>query len=52
MIHPTADISDKAEIGENDSIWHQAQLMENTKIGDNCIISKNIYIDFDVKKGY
>jgi acetyltransferase-like isoleucine patch superfamily enzyme len=51
MIHPTADISPKARIGEGTKIWNQAQIRENAQIGVNCIISKNVYIDFDVKIG-
>jgi carbonic anhydrase/acetyltransferase-like protein (isoleucine patch superfamily) len=27
-IHPTAEVSDKAEIGEGSSVWHQAQVRE------------------------
>ena len=27
-IHPTAEVSDKADIGEGTSIWHQAQVRE------------------------
>lgn len=47
-IHQTAEVSDKAIIGEGTSIWNQVQIRENSKIGKNCILSKNVYIDFDV----
>ena len=50
-IHPTADVSPKAVIGEGSSIWHQAQIRENAKLGKNCIIGKGVYIDFDVILG-
>lgn len=46
--HPTADVSKKAQIGENCKIWHQAQIREGAKVGKNCIIGKNVYIDFGV----
>ncbi len=50
-IHPTADVSDKAKIGDGTSIWHQAQVRENAVLGERCNISKGVYIDFDVKIG-
>jgi UDP-2-acetamido-3-amino-2,3-dideoxy-glucuronate N-acetyltransferase len=50
-IHPTADVSSEAHIGQDTFIWHQAQIRERAKIGKNCIISKGVYIDFDVKIG-
>jgi acetyltransferase-like isoleucine patch superfamily enzyme len=50
-IHPTADVSDKAQIGEGTSIWHQSQIREDTQIGRNCIFGKGVYVDFGVKIG-
>ena len=51
MIHPTADISREARIGQKVKIWHQAQIREKVSIGDNCIIAKNVYIDKEVRIG-
>lgn len=50
-IHPTAEVSDKAKIGEGTKIWHQAQVREEAKIGENCNIGKGVYVDFSVKIG-
>ena len=50
-IHPTAEVSDKAQIGEGTQVWNQAQIREGVKIGRNCTISKNAYIDFNVEIG-
>jgi acetyltransferase-like isoleucine patch superfamily enzyme len=50
-IHPTADVSTKAQIGEGTRIWNQAQVREGARIGDECIIGKNVYIDFGVQIG-
>jgi len=50
-IHPTAEVSPKAEIGEGTSIWHQAQIREGSKIGKQCILSKGVYIDAGVVVG-
>lgn len=48
MIHPTAEVSPKATIGEGTNIWHQAQVREGAVIGKNCNIGKGVYIDKDV----
>lgn len=51
FIHPTADVSAEARIGEGTRIWNQAQIREGAQIGAECIISKNVYIDFAVQIG-
>lgn len=50
-VHPTADVSDKANIGEGTSIWHECQIRERAIIGTGCILGKGVYVDFDVKIG-
>ncbi len=50
-IHPTADVSDKANIGEGTSIWHHCQVRENVHIGTKCILGKGVYVDNDVSIG-
>ena len=50
-IHPTADVSEKAKIGEGTSIWHHAQVREGVNIGSNCILGKGVYVDNDVSIG-
>ncbi len=50
-IHPTADVSPRAVIGEGTSIWHQCQVREGTHLGEQCIVGKNVYVDFDVQIG-
>jgi len=51
FIHPTAEVSNQAKIGDGTKIWHQAQIRENAEIGENCNIGKGVYIDFGVKIG-
>ena len=51
MIHPTADVSGLARIGERTKVWHQSQIREHTVIGDDCVIAKNVYIDHHVTIG-
>ena len=50
-VHPSAEVSDKARIGEGTAIWNQAQVREDATIGTGCNIGKNVYIDFGVKIG-
>jgi UDP-2-acetamido-3-amino-2,3-dideoxy-glucuronate N-acetyltransferase len=51
FIHPTADVSPTALIGEGTKIWHQAQIREGVRTGKNCVIGKDVYIDKDVVIG-
>ena len=50
-IHPTAEVSPEAQIGEGTSIWNQAQVREGAIIGRNCILSKDVYVDYGVRIG-
>jgi UDP-2-acetamido-3-amino-2,3-dideoxy-glucuronate N-acetyltransferase len=47
-IAKNADVDPRAEIGKNVKIWNWVQVRENVKIGDNCILSKGVYIDANV----
>lgn len=51
FIHPTANVSDQAKIGEGTKIWINVQIRENVNIGSNCIISKDVYLDHGVSIG-
>ena len=50
-IHPTADVSSEASVGEGTSIWHWAQVREGASVGRNCNIGKDVYIDATVVVG-
>ncbi|MEO7294934.1 MAG: DapH/DapD/GlmU-related protein [Candidatus Limnocylindria bacterium] len=50
-IHATADVAVDAIIGPGTSIWNQAQVRERARIGAECIIGKNVYVDTDVVIG-
>ncbi len=50
-IHSTAEVSPKAQVGEGTSIWHHCQVREGARIGRECILGKNVYVDFDVSIG-
>ena len=50
-IHPTAEVSPQASLGEGTSIWHQAQVREGARLGKGCIVGKGVYIDAGVTIG-
>jgi UDP-2-acetamido-3-amino-2,3-dideoxy-glucuronate N-acetyltransferase len=50
-IHPTAEVSSNACIGEGTSIWHQCQILDGASIGQNCILGKGVFIDAGVSIG-
>jgi acetyltransferase-like isoleucine patch superfamily enzyme len=51
MIHPTADVSPEAVIGANTKVWHRTQICAGARIGDDCIVGSNVYIDRGVLIG-
>ncbi|PLY10486.1 MAG: N-acetyltransferase [Arcobacter sp.] len=51
FIHETASVSPEAVIGRGTKIWINSQVREKSEIGSNCIISKDTYIDTQVKIG-
>lgn len=50
-IHPTAGISQQAQIGSDTRVWAYAQVREYAVIGDHCNIGKGVYIDSHVYIG-
>jgi acetyltransferase-like isoleucine patch superfamily enzyme len=50
-IHPSADVSDDAQIGPGTRIWHQVQVREGAVIGSECILGKGAYVDLNVSIG-
>lgn len=51
MIDPTADVSPDAVVGEGTRIWQYAQVREGARIGRNCVLGRNVYVDVDVAIG-
>lgn len=44
FIHETAHVSKNANIGAGTKVWINVQIREETKIGTNCILGKDVYI--------
>ncbi len=50
-IHPTADVSIHAVVGDGTQIWHEAQVREGARVGKQCRLGKGVYIDANVVVG-
>lgn len=50
-IHPTAEVSDKATLGDGTVVWHWVQIREGARLGRSCRVGKDAYIDADVVLG-
>lgn len=50
-IHPSAVVSPEARIGPGTKVWVNSQIRERADIGQGCIISKDTYIDYEVRIG-
>jgi UDP-2-acetamido-3-amino-2,3-dideoxy-glucuronate N-acetyltransferase len=47
-VHPSAVVDAGAEIGAGTSIWHFCHVMPGARIGRNCILGQNVYVDKNV----
>ena len=50
-IHPEAEVSKEAEIGDGTMIWRNVQVREKAKIGRECIIGQGSYVEYGVVIG-
>jgi len=51
FIHPSAEVSFRATIGEGVKIWDHVHIREDAIIGDRTIIGKGVYVDAGVRVG-
>lgn len=51
FIHPSANVSETAVIGDGTKVWINVQVRERAIIGADCVISKDVYIDQSVRIG-
>ena len=49
--HPTAVIDQPCEIGSGTRVWHFSHVMAGARIGENCILGQNVYVDREVRIG-
>ena len=50
-VHATADIEDDVDVGPRTSVWHRAQLRAGARVGADCIIGRDAFIDVGVLIG-
>ena len=43
--HETATVDDPSAIGSGTRIWHYSHVMAGARVGENCTIGQNVYID-------
>lgn len=51
-IHPTAMVEDGAEIGAGTKVWANVQIRPGARIGEECILGRNSFVDVDVVLGH
>lgn len=51
FVHPTAMIDEGALIGAGTKVWHFSHLAPGCRVGTNCNIGQNVYLDRDVVIG-
>jgi len=50
-IHPSADLEDDVAVGPGTGIWHRAQVRTGARIGAECVIGRDVFIDEGVSIG-
>jgi acetyltransferase-like isoleucine patch superfamily enzyme len=50
-IHPQAEVSKEADIGDGTMIWRNVQVREKAKIGKKCILGQGTYVEYGVVIG-
>lgn len=50
-IVPSADVDERAVIGDGSSVWHLAQVRENAVLGENVVVGRGAYVGTGVKVG-
>jgi UDP-2-acetamido-3-amino-2,3-dideoxy-glucuronate N-acetyltransferase len=50
-VHPTAEVDAGATVGPGTRIWRHAHVRTGARIGADCILGKDVYVDHDVTVG-
>jgi acetyltransferase-like isoleucine patch superfamily enzyme len=50
-IQPSADVDERATIGDGTSVWHLAQIREGAVLGRQCIVGRGAYVGSGVRIG-
>lgn len=44
LVRPTADVDETAVLGAGTTVWHLAQIRENSRLGRDCIVGRGAYV--------
>ncbi|GAA2418070.1 acyltransferase [Actinomadura vinacea] len=50
-IQPSADVDERADIGDGSAVWHLAQVREHAVLGRDCIVGRGAYVGPGVRIG-
>lgn len=51
FVHDTAIVDPRSSIGKGTWVWVNAQIREGLKVGEDCVICKDVYLDHGVEIG-
>jgi acetyltransferase-like isoleucine patch superfamily enzyme len=51
FVHPSAEVEEGAQIGAGTKIWHVGHIRRDARIGENCVLGRNVFVDFEVEIG-
>jgi acetyltransferase-like isoleucine patch superfamily enzyme len=51
FVHPSAEVEEGAHIGAGTKIWHIGHIRRDARIGENCVLGRNVFVDFEVEIG-
>ncbi|MFC8507785.1 acyltransferase [Streptomyces sp. NPDC057411] len=43
-VQPTAQVDEKAVVGAGSSVWELAQIREDARLGENCVVGRGAYV--------
>ena len=44
VVQQTADVHDSVQLGQGTTVWHLAQIRENARLGQECIVGRGAYV--------
>jgi UDP-2-acetamido-3-amino-2,3-dideoxy-glucuronate N-acetyltransferase len=50
-VHPSADLEPDVSVGHATAIWQRAQIRRGARIGAECVIGRDVFVDVDVTLG-
>ncbi|MFV0308833.1 MAG: acyltransferase [Desertimonas sp.] len=51
FVHDTAIVEPGAVVGDGTKVWHHSHLRSGSRLGADCVVGKNVYVDADVTIG-